>query len=216
MATPFDKTKFKATAQIREAVNFFAERPAEKQEEREALLESTHYVDGYAALYNRYPLYEIDGETIYEEFARGCFANTDMSDVIMQYDHAGMVFARTRNGSLIVNVDEVGLRVGADLSLTDAARQMYDAIDKGLVVKMSWRFMPGEWRYDEATNTIVHTSIRKIYDVSAVSLPANDETVINARAWADGVIGLAARREAELCARRKRLAIKIKSTMEEN
>lgn len=211
--TPFDKTKFKATAQIREAVNFFAAEQAEEQTEREALLESSHYVDGYAALYNRYPLFEIDGETVYEEFARGCFADTDMTDVIMQYDHAGMVFARTRNGSLVVNVDNVGLRVGADLSLTEAARQMYDAIDKGLVVKMSWRFLPGEWRFDEATNTIVHTSIRKIYDVSAVSIPANDETQINARAWVDGVIDLAARRDAELEARRRRLKIKLK-TME--
>ena len=210
--TPFDKTKFKATAQIREAVDFFVNEQKE-QAEREALLESSHYVDGYAALYNRYPLYEIDGETIYEEFARGCFAETDMTDVIMQYDHAGMVFARTRNGSLVVNVDDVGLRVGADLSLTDAARQMYDAIDKGLVVKMSWRFLPGKWRFDEATNTIVHTSIRKIYDVSAVSIPANDETQINARAWVDGVINLAARRDAELEARRLRLKIKLK-TME--
>lgn len=211
--TPFDKTKFKTTAQIRDAVNFFANDQEQEQTEREALLESSHYVDGYAALYNRYPLFEIDGETVYEEFARGCFAETDMSDVIMQYDHAGMVFARTRNGSLVVNVDDIGLRVGADLSLTDAARQMYDAIDKGLVVKMSWRFLPGEWRFDEATNTIVHTSIRKIYDVSAVSIPANDETQINARAWVDGVIDLAARRDAELEARRRRLKIKLK-TME--
>lgn len=207
--TPKDKIKFKDTAQIREAVDFF---PTEQTngEEKERLLESTHYVEGYAALYNRYPLFEIDGETVYEEFRRGCFDNAEMTDIIMQYDHAGMVYARTRNGSLVVKVDDAGLRIGADLSLTEAARQMYEAIDKGLVVKMSWRFLPGEWFFDEGTNTIVHTSVRKVYDVSAVSFPANDNTNINARAWVDGVIGLAARREAELEARRKKLAIKIK------
>lgn len=209
MSTPMEKIKFKDTAQIREAVGFFpdADQP---REEKERLLESSHYVEGYAALYNRYPLFEIDGEMIYEEFRRGCFDGADMTDIIMQYDHAGMVYARTRNGSLVVNVDDVGMRIGADLSLTEAARQMYEAIDKGLVVKMSWRFMPGEWFFDEATNTIVHTSVRKVYDVSAVSFPANNETQINARAWVDGVIDLAARREAELEARRKRLAINIK------
>lgn len=209
MATPIEKIKFKDTAQIREAIDFFPTDAAQR-EEKERLLESSHYVEGYAALYNRYPLIEIDGETVYEEFRRGCFDGTDMTDIIMQYDHGGMVYARTRNGSLVVVPDDIGLRTGADLSLTEASRQMYEAIDKGLVVKMSWRFLPGEWFFDEATNTIVHTSVRKIYDVSAVSIPANNETQINARAWVDGVIDLAARREAELEARRKRLEIKIK------
>jgi len=43
-----------------------------------------------------------------------------------------------------------------------------------------------------------------------VSIPANPNTEINARSWADGVIDLAARSEAELDERRRRLRLKIK------
>ena len=204
--TPTNKIKLKNEAQTREAVAFFAQ-----SDERAPLLESTHYCEGYAATYERYPLYTAeDGKVVYEQFLRSAFDEADMSDAIMQYDHRGMVFARTSNGSLIVRADENGLLAAADLSLTDAARQMHDAIDKRLVTKMSWRFMPGEYYYDKETRTIIHTKVKKVFDVSAVSFPANEGTEINARAWCDGVIDLAARSEAELEYRRRRLANKIK------
>ena len=61
----------------------------------------------------------------------------------------------------------------------------------------------------------MHRTVKKIYDVSAVSIPANDNTEINARSWADGVISLAARSEAELDDRRRRLRLKIKLNSQE-
>ena len=80
---------------------------------------------------------------------------------------------------------------------------------------MSWRFRVGDCYWDAETRTIVHRTVKKIYDVSAVSIPANDNTEINARSWADGVIGLAARSEAELDDRRRRLRLKIKLNSQE-
>ena len=74
---------------------------------------------------------------------------------------------------------------------------------------MSWRFRLGEYYYDAENRTIVHTSIKKVYDVSLVSIPANDNTYINARACVDGEIARAALREAELDEQRRRLRIKI-------
>ena len=82
----------------------------------------------------------------------------------------------------------------------------------GQLTKMSWGFIVGEYYFDSASRTIVHTKIKKIFDVSAVSIPANNNTEINARSWADGVIDLAARSEAELDERRRRLRLKIKTT----
>ncbi len=78
-----------------------------------------------------------------------------------------------------------------------------------MITKMSWRFATGEYYFDQDTNTLVHTKIRKVYDVSAVSLPANDNPEINARAWGDGVLAQAARSEAELDERRRKLRTKI-------
>ena len=65
---------------------------------------------------------------------------------------------------------------------------MYEEISNKLITKMSWGFIPGEYHYDETRRTIVHTWIKKIFDVSAVSIPANDNTNIQARSFVDGVI----------------------------
>ena len=189
MATPNHLTKFKDAAQAR-ALTLVAATDSAKR------LDSDHYVEGYAALYEPYVLYYDGDEPIYERFAPGCFDSADMGDIIMQYDHCGRVMARTANGTLVVEADERGLFFAADLGRTEPARSLYDDVAAGMVTKMSWRFRVGDAYYDEATRTLVHTRIAKVYDVSAVSIPANDDTVINARALVDGEIARAARRDA--------------------
>ncbi len=206
--TPENKIKFKANAQARSLV-LLPKKEAEKR------IETNYYVEGYAARYEPYVLYYDGDEPIYERFERGCFDDCDMSDVIMQFDHAGRVFARSTNGSLIVGPDDVGLFMAADLGRTEGARGLYADIDAEMITKMSWRFRVGDYYWDAETRTIVHRTVKKIYDVSAVSIPANDNTEINARSWADGVISLAARSEAELDDRRRRLRLKIKLNSQE-
>lgn len=149
---------------------------------------SDYYVEGYATTFEPYVLYDDGNEKIYESFSKECFKNCDMSDIIFQFDHAGKVFARLSNNTLSVEADENGLFVCADLSKSEASRAMYEEIKNGLVTRMSWGFMPGEYHYNKETKTIIHTSVRKIFDVSAVSIPANDDTTIQARKFADGVI----------------------------
>ena len=203
--TPKSKTKFKETAQTR-ALAVFSSAPESTQRR----IESNYYVEGYAARYEPYVLfYDADNQPIYERFEPGCFDACDMSDIVMQYDHQGKVLARTSNGSLLVDVDGQGLFCAADLSRTEAARSSYDDIQAGMVTKMSWRFRLGDYYYDEDTHTIVHRTVAKVYDVAPVSIPANDNTEINARAWVDGEIAQAARREAELDERRRRLGAQI-------
>ena len=115
--------------------------------------------------------------------------------------------ARQSNGSLIVEPDDVGLFVAADLGRTEAARNHYEEIAAGMITKMSWGFILGDYHYDRESRTIVHKAVKKIFDVSGVSIPANQNTEINARSWGDGVIDLAARSEAELEDRRRRLRL---------
>lgn len=200
--TPTDKIKLKNERQIR-ALQVFT--PANTKR-----IDSDHYVEGYAARYEPYVLYELDDGPIYERFEPGCFDGCDMSDVIFQLNHQGTVMARQSNGSLIVEADQTGLFTAADLGRTEAARRLYEEISTGMITKMSWGFILGEHYYDSETRTIVHKTVRKIFDVSAVSIPANQNTEINARSWADGVIDLAARSEAALEERRRRLRLKIR------
>lgn len=198
--TPNDKIKLKNERQIR-AQLFFT--PAEQKR-----IDSNYYVEGYAARYEPYVLYETEDGPIYERFERGCFEGCDLSDVIYQLNHQGTVMARQSNGSLIVEPDDVGLFVAADLGRTEAARNHYEEIAAGMITKMSWGFILGDYHYDRESRTIVHKSVKKIFDVSGVSIPANQNTEINARSWGDGVIDLAARSEAELEDRRRRLRLK--------
>ena len=163
--------------------------------EKKNKFDSDCYVEGYATTYEPYILFD-DGEMkIYEEFVPGCFRNCDMSDVIFQFDHCGKVYARMSNNTLTVEPDETGLFVCADLSKTSAARSMYEDIDAGLVNKMSWGFMPDydTLEFVERKNEMIirHHNIRKMFDVSAVSIPANNNTEIQARDFANGVIGKA-------------------------
>ena len=201
--TPNEKVKLKNEMQVR-ALQVFAPTPEAKR------IDSSYYVEGYAARFEPYVLYELDDGPIYERFEPGCFAGCDMSDVIFQLNHQGTVMARMSNGSLIVEPDETGLFTAADLGRTEAARRLYEEISTGMITKMSWGFILGDYHYDAENRTIVHTRVKKIFDVSGVSIPANPNTEINARSWVDGVIGQAARSEAELEQRRRRLRLKIK------
>ena len=207
MPTPNDKIKFKDQAQARAVLL----NPVTDGGKR---LETERYVEGYAARYEKYLLWD-DGDwgKTYERFEPGCFANTDMSDVIMQFDHAGRVFARSTNGTLIVEADDKGLFIAADLDKTELARGLYEDITAGMLTKMSWRFKVGKYYVEQEEGskdrTIVHTEIPKIYDVSAVSIPANQDTEINARDFVHGVMDEIARREAELDERRRKLRAKI-------
>ena len=203
--TPNEKIKLKNEMQVR-ALQVFMPTPEAKR------IDSNYYVEGYAARYEPYVLYEFEDGPIYERFERGCFDGCDMSDIIFQLNHQGTVMARQSNGSLVVEADENGLFTAADLGRTEAARRLYEEISTGMITKMSWGFIVGEYNFDHETRTIVHTKVKKIFDFSDVSIPANNNTEINARSWVDGVIDLAARSEAELDERRRRLRLKIKTT----
>lgn len=143
---------------------------------------------------------------MYEQIDKNALQGADLSDVIMQYDHTGRVLARQSNNSLIVEADDTGLFVAADLSNSTASRELYEDIDKGLVTKMSWAFTIAEQEYDKDTRTRIIKRIKKVYDVSAVSIPANNDTLINARSFFDGVI----KEEQQELLKRKRQVLRIK------
>lgn len=165
------------------------------------------YVEGYATTFDDpYVLWEYDGVQYKEVIDRHALDGADLSDVIMQYDHGGRVFARTgKSNTLLIEPQEHGLFVAADLSKTDQARSMHEDIAAGLVTKMSWAFTVQEDSYDRESHTRRILKIRKVYDVSAVSFPANPSTDISARSWLDGVIEAekAERLAAQAAERRK-------------
>lgn len=192
----------------------------------EKRFESDYYVEGYASTFNDpYMLYKFGDVEYWEVIDPDAFRDCDMSDVIMQFDHAGRVFARMSNDTLVVEPQLHGLFMAADLGSTSRSRDMFEDIAAGLITRMSWAFMP-DWDsieevYDEEARTFTSTihRVTRIYDVSAVSLPADPNTEISARSYFDGAIErieaerlqsvLEAQKAMEL--RRKRMELRAKS-----
>lgn len=145
-------------------------------------------VEGYASTFEPYVLWHEGDVEVREQIDPHAFDNADMTDVIMQYDHEGRVYARQSNGTLELSVDDHGLKVRADLSKTAGSRQLYEDIKSGMITQMSFAFTIAEDDYDQKQHLRSIRSVRRVYDVSAVSIPANPGTEIAARSYFDGVI----------------------------
>ena len=166
--------------------------------------DSNYYVEGYASTFDQpYELgRDLDNNPYYEVISSRALDGADMSDVIMQFDHSGMVAARQRNNTLLVQPDSHGLFIAADLSKSEFARNLYESIANGLVDRMSWAFTPDydSMDFDEATRTQTINKVFRVFDVSAVSLPADEDTEISAR---DAVAGAADRIRLEQAERER-------------
>lgn len=144
-----------------------------------------YQVKGRAVVFDKPTcLFEIDGIKYYEVIDRNAFINCDMSDVIMNYNHSGKVVARLKNKTLKLDFSSEGLDITADLSGTEEGRKLYEEIRGGYIDKMSFAFSvvePGGVEYDPDTHTQKVIRIKKLYDVSAVDIPAYEETSLTAR-----------------------------------
>lgn len=127
-----------------------------------------------------------------ETIERDALKNTDLKDVrfLVNHDTSMIPLARSRNNNdnstMQLIVDEKGLkiRVKLDIENNSDARNLYSAIERGDITGMSFMFtIRGEKWEDENTDhpkrTI--TDIEKVFEVSAVTFPAYEETEINAR-----------------------------------
>ena len=176
-------------------------------------------MEGYATTFeDPYTLFEdYDGWKYVEIIDRHALDECDMSDVIFQYDHEGRVYARNTNNTLYLEPNDHGLFIAADLSKTSLARQMHEDISVGNVTRMSWAFIPSEETYTEDRENKVFTTritrVKKMFDVSAVSMPADPNTEISARHLVNGEIEARRLRESqqrELDRKRKEVALKAK------
>lgn len=147
-------------------------------------------VEGVACVFDKETVL-IKGKSyeLREKVQQGAFDGADMSDVIFNYNHGGRVYARTRNSSLALEAQSDGLHMRAKLISGDEGHaQLYRDIQSGLIDKMSYAYTVREstYEYTEQENGFVTelrtvTKIDRLFDVSAVDIPAYDATSISAR-----------------------------------
>ncbi len=144
-------------------------------------------IEGYAIIYDTPATHKIGNRKFTETIKRGALDNTDLKDVPLRYNHNDnvMIMARTRNNSLRLIKDEKGLLIQADLIDTQSNRDLYKAIQEGLIDKMSFSFNVAEggdsWTFNENETLRDVTNIAKLWDVSVVDTPFYDATSIYAR-----------------------------------
>ena len=133
-----------------------------------------------------------------EQIQRGALDNTDLTDVRFLINHnTDMIpLARSRNNNenstMQMTVDEGGMniRVNLDTENNADARSLYSAVERGDIDGMSFMFVvDGElWEDEESEHpkrTI--TDIEKVFEVSAVTFPAYEQTSISARGLSEAL-----------------------------
>lgn len=140
------------------------------------------YVEGYAVTFDDPTvLFEYGGIQYKEQIDSKAFNETIMTDVIFNYNHSGKVVARTRNQTLKLTIDTKGLFIRARMDGTKEGRELYEEIQGGYIDRMSFRFTIQEESYDKENHLFTVRKVKKLYDVSAVDIPAYDTTSISAR-----------------------------------
>lgn len=144
------------------------------------------YAEGLACVFNRETvLFECDGVQYKEKVDPNAFSGCDMTDVIFNYNHCGKVMARTRNKTLQLNVQSDGLHMQARLDGTEEGRRLYDEIKGGYIDRMSYAYTVQEATYDTQYHLRTILRLKRLYDVSAVDIPAYDTTAIFTRSLLD-------------------------------
>ena len=123
---------------------------------------------------------------------KGALDNTDLKDVRFLVNHnTDMIpLARSRNNTvnstMQMTVDEQGMLIRVDLDTENnaEAKSLYSAVERGDIDGMSFMFVADEDRWEDIdtnhpTRHIV--SLRKVFEVSAVTFPAYEDTSIQAR-----------------------------------
>lgn len=125
------------------------------------------------------------GWSFKEKVQRGAFRKCldDQQDTVYLFDHEGLPLARTVAGTLDLREDPTGLAVEARCAPTSVAKDLAMAMRAGNVRQMSFAFTIAEdfWEIRETQDggieevrTIV--AVERLYDVSAVSIPAYPQT----------------------------------------
>lgn len=147
------------------------------------------------------------GDMWTEIIDKSALDKTDMRDVrfLVNHDTNSLPLARSRNNNanstMQMSVADNGMNIRVDLDTDNNARakELYSAVNRGDISGMSFMFTVDGDKWDglDTDKPVRHiTSIGKIFEVSAVTFPAYEQTSINARSMEIGNASLESARKA--------------------
>ena len=129
----------------------------------------------------------------------GALDDTDLRDVRFLINHnTDMIpLARSRNNNSnstmqLEVVPDVGMNIRVDLDTENntEAKNLYSAVKRGDITGMSFMFTVGEDKWEDLDSeypTRHILSLSKVFEVSAVTFPAYEQTSIQARGLSDAL-----------------------------
>lgn len=147
-----------------------------------AVGEESRTVRGYAAVFN------VETELapgFVESIEPGAFQSSLGGDIRALWNHdLGVVLGRTKNKTLRLVEDSVGLAFELDLPDTSAGKDAYQLIKRGDVSGVSFGFFikRDEWiKGDEKTPNKRIIKDVELFEISLCPFPAYDQTTVSAR-----------------------------------
>lgn len=151
--------------------------------------ENKMVIEGYPIVFDKETYIDCFFGGWYEKIDRNAFANADMSDVCLKYNHNDdfFIMARTRNNSLQLTIDDHGVFMHAELINTTQNRDVYEMVKSELLKEGSFAFTVEEWTENIDANEDLHRTINKIGKLFDVAICPNgaygDMTEIYARSY---------------------------------
>lgn len=120
-----------------------------------------------------------------EQFKRGAFTDSLTQDdqlALWSHDYS-QVLGRTKNGTLRLFEDEIGLRFELDLADTTLGDDTYKTIKRGDVdgVSFGFQMVKEEWDESDPDNIVRSVTRAKLVEISPVAFPAYPDSQVSAR-----------------------------------
>jgi HK97 family phage prohead protease len=122
-----------------------------------------------------------------EEMTSDVFASADMNDVVALFNHdANMVLARTKSGTLKLKITVSAMEYEFEAPNTTLGNDLLEMVKRGDVYQSSFAFSVEKEDWQENMGgkpKRIIRSIKKVYDVSPVTYPANPDTMVAKRSY---------------------------------
>lgn len=127
-----------------------------------------------------------------EEIQRGALTDADMADVRILFNHdPNLIIGRTKSGTATVGTDDTGMWYRASIPKSPIGQNLIEALKRGDIDQSSWSFqiarneagmsVGDEWRMKDGKDHRTITKVKRVFDASPVTYPANPDTTVAMR-----------------------------------